>query len=132
MGQSTNNFMVERKKPQTKQELEADSVNHPERGKVDGKPVVSDAPRELRGCVPAELKRKFLRVIACYGLDNSAGVQQALTLLWNENREAVESHERQKSEELGISVAEVQKKSYGHSKARSRQKKLNLMGGDNE
>jgi hypothetical protein len=120
MGQSTNNFMVERKKPQTKQELEADSANHPERGKVDGKPVVSDAPRELRGCVPAELKR------------NSAGVQQALTLYWNENREAVESHERQKSEELGISVAEVQKKSYGHSKARSRQKKLNLMGGDNE
>ena len=124
--------MVERKKPQTKQELEADSVNHPERGKVDGKSIVDDNARELRGCVPAELKQKFLRVIACYGLDNSAGVQQALTLLWKENREAVEAHERQKSEELGISIAEVQKKSYGHSKARSRQKKLNLMGGEND
>lgn len=121
-----------KQKPQSKEELQQDIQNHPERGKINGQSVVNDARRQVRGTISAELKRKFLRVIACYGLDNSAGMEQAIALLWKEHREAVESHERQKAEELGVSVAEIQQKSYGHIKARGRQKKLNLMGGEND
>jgi hypothetical protein len=120
--------MTKKRKPETKQELEQDIQAHPERGKINGKPVVDDGRRQIRGTVPAELKRKFLRFLACYGLDNTAGLEQAIALLWKEHREVIESHERQKSEELGVSVAEIQKKSYGHIKARGRQKRLNLTG----
>ena len=119
-----------KRKPQTKTELEQDLQSHPERGMINGKPVVNDKRREIRGTIPAELKQKFLRVCACYGLDNTAGIEQAIALLWKEHREAVESHERQKAEEMGVTVAEIQRKSYGHSKSRSRQKRLNLMGSD--
>lgn len=124
--------MINKRKPQTKQELEQDIQDHPERGKVNGKAVIDDARREIRGNVSAELKRKFLRFLACYGIDNSGGMEQAIALLWKEHREVVESHELHKSLELGVSVTEIQKKSYGHIKARGRQKKLNLMEGENE
>ena len=117
-----------KRKPESREELEQDIQDHPERGKVNGIPVVNDTHRALRGSLPAELKQKFLRILACYGIDNSAGLQMAIALLWKEHREAVEFHELEKSTELGISVAEVRCKSYGHSKARGRQKRLNLEG----
>lgn len=118
--------MTNKRKPEAKQELEHDIQSHPERGKVNGEPILCDNRRLIRGSVPAELKRKFLRVIACYGIDNTSALEQAIMLLWEKHREIVESHERQKAEEFGISVAEVQKKSYGYIKARGRQKRLNL------
>lgn len=123
--------MVKRK-PETKTEIEQDIESHPERGIISGQPVVNDKRRDIRGTIPAELKQKFLRVCACYGIDNTAGIEQAIALLWKEHREAVESHERQKAEELGVTVAEIKRKSYGHSKARSRRKRLNLIGNSND
>ena len=119
-------------KPTSKQELEEDIKAHPERGKVEGINVVSDQKQELRVKVSAEIKRKFLRIIGCYGIDSSSGIEQAIILLWNEHRAAVESSEEEKAIKLNVSVEQIQSKTYGHAKARARQKRLNLAKEENK
>ena len=119
-------------KPKTKAEIEQDIASHPERGKIDGVEVVLDQKREVRATVSAELKRKLLRLMACYGIDTSTGVSMALALLWKEHRETVEAHESQKAIEFDVPVSVIQEKAYGHAKARGRQKRLNLLGDKND
>ena len=120
------NIMTERRKPQTKQELEEDISNHPDRGMIDGKPVVGDAMREIRGKVPAESKRKFLRVIACYGVDVTTGLQMAVAALWRQEQDSVRTHEQEKALEFGVTETQIQVKEFGHYKNRGRKKRLNL------
>ena len=118
--------MAERKKPRTKEELQADIEGHPDRGKIDGKSVVADGYREIRGRVSAETKRKFMRIIACYGVGMSEGLHLAIAALWREQQEAVKSHEQEKAEEFGVTPKEIQIKAFGHYKQRGRAKRLNL------
>lgn len=118
--------MTERRKPQTKQELEQDINDHPDRGMIDGKPVVDDAMREIRGKVPAESKRKFLRVIACYGVDITTGLQMAIAALWRQEQDNVKTHEQEKASEFGVTEKQIQIKEFGHYKNRGRKKRLNL------
>lgn len=119
-------------KPTTKDELQQDIDGHPERGKINGVPVVDDSRREVRGRVSAELKRKFIRICACYGIDHSNGLEMAIAVLWSQHREAVEDHEVEKAHQFQVDKEEIKRKSYGHYKAKGREKKLNLMGNEND
>lgn len=118
--------MTERQKPQTRQELEEDINDHPERGMIDGKPVVNDAMREIRAKVPAESKRKFLRVIACYGVDVTTGLQMAIAALWRQEQDSVRTHEQEKALEFGVDEKQIQIKEFGHYKSRGRKRQLNM------
>jgi hypothetical protein len=118
--------MTERKKPRTKQELQADIDNHPDRGMIDGKPVIDNTLREIRGKVTAETKRKFLRIISCYGVGMNEGLQMAVAALWRQEKDIVKTHEEEKAREFGVSEKEIQIKEFGHYKQRGRKKRLNL------
>lgn len=122
--------MTKREKPQTKEQLQADIAAHPDRGMIGGRKVVDDAKREVRGKIPAELKRKFLRVIACYGVGMGEGLEMAIASLWRQEQQVVKLHEQEKAQEFGVSEKEIQIKEYGHYKAVGRQKRLNLIRED--
>lgn len=94
--------------------------------------IVGNRRCEIRASIPENLELDFIRVCACYGMDVATGLTMAIASLWNESREEVESYEKEKSTELGISAAEFRRRIYGRSKSRSRQKKINLMGGAND
>lgn len=119
--------MTKREKPQTKEQLQADIAAHPDRGMIGGRKVVDDDRREVRGKIPAELKRKFLRVIACYGVGMGEGLEMAIASLWRQEQQVVKLHEQEKAQEFGVSEKEIQIKEYGHYKAVGRQKRLNLI-----
>lgn len=118
--------MTKREKPQTREQLQADITAHPDRGMIGGRKVVDDAKREVRAKVPAELKRKFLRVIACYGVGIGEGLEMAIASLWRQEQQVVKLHEQEKAQEFGVSEKEIQIKEFGHYKAVGRQKRLNL------
>lgn len=122
--------MTKREKPQTKEQLQADITAHPDRGMISGRKVVDDAKREVRAKIPAELKRKFLRVIACYGVGMGEGLEMAIASLWRQEQQVVKLHEQEKAQEFGVSEKEIQIKEYGHYKAVGRQKRLNLISED--
>lgn len=119
--------MDKREKPTTKGEIEQDIINHPDRGKIGGIDVFANEKRDIRGQVSSELKQKFLRITACFGLDISAGLEQALCLWWTHHKDAVESSELEKALKFQVPVAEIQKKALGSAKARGRKKRLNLL-----
>ena len=119
--------MEKQKKPTTKSEIEQDIINHPDRGKIGGIDVFADEKREIRGRVSSELKQKFLRITACFGLDTSAGLEQALCLWWSHHKDSVESSELEKSIKFQVPISEIQKKALGNAKARGRKKRLNLL-----
>ena len=118
--------MTERKKPQSKQEIRDDVDNHPERGKINGEPILALDRREVRGSCSGESKRKLLRIMATYGWDMSEGLSAAIASLWNKERENVEAHEREKAERFGVTAQEIQNKEFGIYKDRGRRKKANL------
>ena len=118
--------MTERKKPRTKQELQADIDNHPDRGMIDGKPVIDSTLREIRGRVTAETKRKFLRIISCYGVGMNEGLQMAVAALWRQEKDIVKTHEEEKAQQFGVTEEEIQIKEFGYYKQRGRKKRLNL------
>lgn len=118
--------MTKREKPQTREQLQADIASHPDRGMIGGRKVVDDAKREVRAKVPAELKRKLLRVIACYGVGMGEGLEMAIASLWRQEQQVVKLHEQEKSQEFGVSEKEIQIKEFGHYKSMGRQKRLNL------
>ena len=113
-------------KPRTREEIEKDIATHPDRGLINGKKVVNDEPREVRAKIPSALKRKVLRIGACYGMDITDVIKMAVAALWRQEQLAVESHEREKAAEFGVSVQDVQMKSFGHYKNVSRRKRLNF------
>lgn len=119
--------MTKREKPQTREQLQSDITAHPDRGMIGGRKVVDDAKREVRAKVPAELKRKFLRVIACYGVGMSEGLEMAIASLWRQEQQVVKLHEQEKAQEFGVSEKEIQIKEFGHYKSVGRQKRLNLI-----
>lgn len=119
--------MEKREKPTTKGEIEQDIINHPDRGKIGGIDVFANEKRDIRGQVSSELKQKFLRITACFGLDISAGLEQALCLWWTHHKDSVESSELEKALKFQVPVAEIQKKALGSAKARGRKKRLNLL-----
>lgn len=123
--------MTEHKKPETKEEILNDIANHPERGKINGQDVINTSRREIRGTVAAETKRKLLRIAACYGANMGEILTMAIAALWERERINVEKHEQEKADAFGVDVKQVQRKSYGHYKAKGREKKANL-GGENE
>ena len=125
--------MTRREKPQTREQVQVDIESHPNRGMINGHKVVDDAKREVRAKVPAELKRKLLRVIACYGVGMSEGLEMAIASLWRQEQQVVKLHEQEKALEFGVTEKEIQVKEFGHYKAVGRQKRLNLISeGDNE
>jgi hypothetical protein len=125
--------MTRREKPQTREQVQVDIESHPDRGMINGHKVVDDAKREVRAKVPAELKRKLLRVIACYGVGMSEGLEMAIASLWRQEQQVVKLHEQEKALEFGVTEKEIQVKEFGHYKAVGRQKRLNLISeGDNE
>lgn len=113
-------------KPRTKEEIEKDIATHPDRGLINGKKVVNDEPREVRAKIPSALKRKLLRVRACYGIDITDVLEMAVVALWRQEQLAVESHERDKAAEFGVSVQDIQMKSFGYYKDVGRRKRLNF------
>ena len=122
--------MTKREKPQTREQLQADIAAHPDRGMIGGRKVVDNAKREVRAKVPAELKRKLLRIIACYGVGMSEGLEMAIASLWRQEQQVVKLHEQEKAQEFGVTEKEIQIKEYGHYKAVGRQKRLNLISED--
>jgi hypothetical protein len=118
--------MTKREKPETREQLQADIAAHPDRGMINGRKVVDDARREVRAKVPAELKRKLLRVIACYGVGMNEGLEMAIASLWRQEQQVVKLHEQEKAQEFGVSEKDIQIKEFGHYKAVGRQKRLNL------
>ena len=121
-------LMTNRKKPETREQLQADIAAHPDRGMINGRKVVDDGKREIRAKVPAELKRKFLRIIACYGVGMGEGLEMAIASLWRQEQQVVKLHEQEKAQEFGVTEKEIQIKEFGHYKAVGRQKRLNLTG----
>lgn len=122
--------MTKREKPQTREQLQADIEKHPDRGMINDRKVVDDAKREVRAKVPAELKRKFLRIIACYGVGISEGLEMAIASLWRQEQQVVKLHEQEKAQEFGVTEKDIQVKEFGHYKAVGRQKRLNLTSGE--
>ena len=123
--------MMERKKPETREEILSDIANHPERGKINGQDVIATGRREIRGTVAGETKRKLLRIAACYGANMGEILTMAIAALWERERINVERHEQEKADSFAVDVKQIQVKSYGHYKARGRERKSNL-GGEND
>ena len=123
--------MTERKKLETKEEILSDIANHPERGKINGQDVIATGRREIRGTVAGETKRKLLRNAACYGANMGEILTMAIAALWERERINVERHEQEKADSFAVDVKQIQVKSYGHYKAKGRERKSNL-GGEND
>lgn len=67
------------KNPETIEELTTDLENHPERGKIDGKPLVKFDPKEISGLIPESLYDEFIQSGAAMGLDKDNLLLSAIT-----------------------------------------------------
>jgi len=126
--------MTDRKKPQTPEELSADIESHPERGKVDGEPVIRLDRTEFRGSVPRELYRQALLIGGAMGLSKSDILVVALTKFVSDpGHQAVkEATLQRKSEKFGISILDVISKIFGAYKAVGREKRARLVQSDED
>lgn len=124
--------MTTRKKPITPEEVQSDIDNHPDRGKINGEPVLALDRRQVRGTCSGEAKRKLIRVMAVYGWDFSEGLSAAIATLWDKERHNVEAHEQEKAERFGVSIQEIRSKEFGIYKDRSRRKRANLRSGEED
>lgn len=70
---------MEYKNPETIKELTTDIENHPERGRLDGKPLVKFEPKEISGFIPESLYEEFLQSGAAMGLDKDNLLLAAIT-----------------------------------------------------
>jgi hypothetical protein len=122
------------KKPQTPEELSADIESHPDRGKVDGEPVIRLDRTEFRGSVPRELYRQALLIGGSMGLSKSDILVVALTKFVSDSgHQAVkEATIQRKSEKFGISALDVISKIFGAYKAVGREKRARLSQADED
>jgi hypothetical protein len=118
--------MTARKKPVTPEEVQDDIDNHPDRGKINGEPVLALDRQEVRGTCSGEAKRKLIRVMSVYGWDFSEGLSMAIAALWDKERHNVEAHEQEKAQKFGVTTQEIRNKEYGAYKDRSRRKRANI------
>jgi hypothetical protein len=123
-----------KKKPQIQEELSADIESHPDRGKIDGEPVIRLDRTEFRGSVPRELYKQALLIGGSMGLSKSDILVVALTKFVSDSgHQAVkEATLQQKSEKFGISVLDVIAKIFGVYKALGREKRARLAATDED
>jgi hypothetical protein len=122
--------LMTKQQPKTKQEIEADIENHPERGKIDGDAAVRFDSVEIRGTLPRELYRHVLQAGAAQGLNKSEILKVALRNFVIESLPLTQHWQQSKSEKYDIPLPEVQSKSYGAYKDRSRKQKISRLGED--
>lgn len=118
------------KKPITPEELKADIENHPNRGTIEGIPVMRFEQDEIRGRIPKELHREFLIWLGLHGMTKSEGIQYAITQLLNTPgvQQTIDRRLREKSELFNVPVAEVRNAILGYFKKLARQSRAKLTG----
>ncbi len=79
MNSKMTNAKNEIKNPQTTEELKADIESHPERGRVENKPLVKFEPKEISGYIPESLYDEFIQSGAAMGLDKDNLLLTAIT-----------------------------------------------------
>ena len=118
------------KKPTTPEELKADIVSHPDRGTIEGVPVVRFDQDEIRAKIPKELHREFLIWAGLHGMTKSEAMQYAITHLLNTPgvQDSIQRRLREKSELFDVSVSEVRNGILGYFKKIARQSRAKLTG----
>jgi hypothetical protein len=113
-------------KPQTIQEIEQDIQKHPDRGLVNGVPIVSMKKRVFSGQVSDELYRQALIVGGSMGLTQDEILTIALSKFASDpGYQALKNASLQvKAEKHGIPVRQVINKIFGIYKAITRSEKL--------
>ena len=117
---------MSRAKPQTAQEIEQDIQNHPDRGLVNGVPIVCMKKRVFSGRVSDELYRQALIVGGSMGLTQDEILTIALSKFASDpGYQALKNASLQiKAEKHGISVRQVINKIFGIYKAVTRSERL--------
>lgn len=117
--------MTKRKKPTTKEELEADIKNHPDRGKLDGNDVVRFDLVEIRGKVPRELYRRILEIGGSLGFNKSQVLLIALSHFANDQgyQESYRNFVETKSAYYGVEESTIRSKIFGAYKRKGREAK---------
>jgi len=72
-------YIEKRENPQTTEDLRADIESHPERGRVDDKPLIKFELKEISGFIPESLYDEFIQSGAAMGLDKDALLLAAIT-----------------------------------------------------
>jgi hypothetical protein len=123
-----------KKKPQTQEELSADIQSHPERGNVDGEPVIRLDRTEFRGSVPRELYRQALLIGGAMGLSKSDILVIALSRFVSDpgHQALKEATLQRKSEKFNLPVLDIISKIFGAYKAIGREKRSRLTTSDDD
>jgi hypothetical protein len=72
-------YLERRENPHNTEDLRADIETHPDRGRLEDKPIVKFEPKEISGFIPENLYDEFLQSGAAMGLDKDALLLAAIT-----------------------------------------------------
>ena len=116
---------MKKKQPSTTEELQKDIESHPDRGKLDGEPVVRFDSKELSGSIPRTLHNEFLLICGSKGYNKSQGLTEAVSQ-WvadQGNQTAKENFIKRKAQQHQVSESEVASKVFGCFKDAGRRRK---------
>jgi hypothetical protein len=114
------------KNPESLEELAIDLESHPERGKLDGKPLIKFELKEISGTIPESLYDEFIQSGAAMGLDKDNLLLAAITKFVTDPgvialRQAFLSR---KAEKHNTTTLEIHSKIIGAYKGHIRSKRL--------
>jgi hypothetical protein len=120
------------KNPETTEELRADIESHPERGRVDEKPLVKFESKEISGFIPESLYEEFIQSGAAMGLDKDNLLLAAITKFVTDPgvialRQAFLARKAQKHDKT---ILEIHSKIIGAYKGHTRVKRLKSLEDD--
>lgn len=110
--------------------LREDAVNHPERGKVNGKDILNEATERIEIKISRETYKRLLLNAASEGEAPSTAAARLvkLGLATDSERGKVADFLQAKSQVFGISLGEVISKIYGYRKRAVREARLKRQG----
>jgi len=119
-----------KRKPTTPDELKADIEGNPDRGTINGVPIIRAELDEIRVKIPKELHREFLIWAGLTGKTKSSAVEHAITVLLSDPGVAAFIARRlaEKAELHETTVPEVRNGILGHFKKIARQSRAKLTG----
>ena len=118
------------KNPETVKDLTTDLENHPERGKLDGKPLVKFDPKEISGFIPESLYEEFIQSGAAMGLDKDSLLLAAITKFVTDPGVIAirQAFLARKAEKHNTTTLEIHSKIIGAYKGHTRRKRLKSLG----
>ena len=125
---------MKKKQPQTAEELQKDIESHPDRGKLDGEPVVRFDSKDLSGSIPRTLYNEFLPICGSKGYNKSQGLTEAVSqwVASEGNQAAKENFLKRKAQQHNVSESEVASKVFGCFKDAGRRRKQRFEKGSTD